>query len=276
MSLQIEDTLLALTQATSPWANRTLSQLIGGDESPPEPNSDGSPMLEPAAAGPEADREATRSAEPLSPDSSDGRPDAFGRKEVSAGTCLALMSGEDPSPAIGSLTWLARDKWAKVRNQMLEFPTTARSLDRIESSIFTLVLSPESPEPGSLEAMRVIAHGTGRDRWGDKALTLVVCANGVAGLAGNALAYDYQQLHALATQVWHASNNDESVAADRAERIERRERCCGALQGRSVRGFGLVVRPPKCISLGIWRRWLRCFPNGPCLGIESSSDRRFC
>ncbi|HDQ92978.1 MAG TPA: choline/carnitine O-acyltransferase, partial [Synergistetes bacterium] len=87
----------------------------------------------------------------------------------------------DPFP-VGALTSLERDRWARARGLLLATePRNRLALDDIEGSLFTLSLDESAPKSRD-EAARVLLHGDPGERWFDKAIQIIVCSNGVAGL----------------------------------------------------------------------------------------------
>ncbi|ETM45808.1 hypothetical protein L914_09230 [Phytophthora nicotianae] len=82
---------------------------------------------------------------------------------------------------VGALTALRRDKWTETRQAMVEFdPLNERSLDKIESSLFSLCL--ESSTPGTpSELARQCAAANAGNRWFDKSFQYLVFANGMVG-----------------------------------------------------------------------------------------------
>ncbi|ORZ31786.1 acyltransferase ChoActase/COT/CPT [Catenaria anguillulae PL171] len=84
------------------------------------------------------------------------------------------------------LTAEHRDTWAKARIHLLSLsPTNKASLSEVESALFTVSLDDFAPGPDLDEGHRVIAHALdGHNRWYDKALNVVVTANGRGGCNG--------------------------------------------------------------------------------------------
>eukprot|EP00667_Euglena_gracilis_P001862 EG_transcript_1861 len=218
----LEDTLKALAGASPPWATPAVRTLL--DEEGrlqlgallAEPLEEG--RVDRALRTPKtpATAEGSRGRRPVSRGPS--RPQSANRAQcirLATGTLLALAAGEDPSPPVGALTWLPRDEWAALHATLLESPTTRRSVQRLQSAILCLVLSPTEPAVDTAEALRAVAHDGGRDRWADTLLTVVVCRNGVAGLVGSALGAGHGPLPRLAAAAWERANADHSVAVDR-------------------------------------------------------------
>eukprot|EP00668_Euglena_longa_P040695 GGOE01053583.1.p1 GENE.GGOE01053583.1~~GGOE01053583.1.p1 ORF type:complete len:959 (-),score=243.33 GGOE01053583.1:192-2930(-) len=219
----LEDTLKAITAATPPWATPAIQAMLDDEgklqlnalfsEVPEEGKMDRvvhTPKTPATADGrPVSSKDPSR---PQSPKSQCSR--------LATGTLLALAAGDDPSPPVGALTWLPRDDWAVVHTALLGSTLTRRSVERLESAILCLVLSPAQPVVDTPAALHAIAHDGGRDRWGDKLLTIVVCDNGVAGFVGGALGDGYGPLHRLATSAWERANTDHSVAVDRQALLE--------------------------------------------------------
>lgn len=84
--------------------------------------------------------------------------------------------------AIGSLTTLARAEWAAVRDRLTGLdPANAAAVDLVERALFAICLDDEVPadEPA---ACRTLLAGDSGNRWFDKALSIVVLADGTAGV----------------------------------------------------------------------------------------------
>ncbi|MBO0875463.1 MAG: choline/carnitine O-acyltransferase [Pseudonocardia sp.] len=91
----------------------------------------------------------------------------------------ASASGE---PAVGHLTTLARAEWAQRRADLLALdPANATALDTVETALFCLCLDDLAPGD-DLAACDALLHGGSGNRWYDKALSLVVFADGAAGI----------------------------------------------------------------------------------------------
>lgn len=94
------------------------------------------------------------------------------------------MAGTEKDLPLGVLTTEHRDTWADLRTQLLQsHPSHARLLEKIQSAMFVLCLDEAAPVTRE-ECARVFWHGDGRNRWFDKSLQFIVCANGKAGFNG--------------------------------------------------------------------------------------------
>eukprot|EP01134_Creolimax_fragrantissima_P005903 CFRG5903T1 len=94
-----------------------------------------------------------------------------------------LLKPSDREGRIPSLTGWERSKWAKIRSAFFRYGVNKQSLDWIERAMFFVVL--DSDSPATLHDMGKLGlHGTGYNRWFDKSFTLMVYANGKAGLNG--------------------------------------------------------------------------------------------
>jgi len=93
---------------------------------------------------------------------------------------LATATHSQFSP--GTLTSMDRDRWAEARSKLADsHPENAVALETIESAVFSLSL--DNFSPGTQEAAaRTLLHGDTGNRWFDKSIQFIVCANGVAGL----------------------------------------------------------------------------------------------
>ena len=84
--------------------------------------------------------------------------------------------------AVGHLTTMARAEWAVSRHELLgRDPCNVRALDAIETALFCLCLEEEEPK-SALEACQHLLHGDSRNRWFDKAFSLIVFKDGTAGI----------------------------------------------------------------------------------------------
>lgn len=86
--------------------------------------------------------------------------------------------------AVSVLTSEQRTTWAKVRQHLLDLdPMNKESMLAVESAIFALVLSQDSPTSHEEVAAHAL-HGDGRNKWFDKPFNLIVHENGRMGLNG--------------------------------------------------------------------------------------------
>ncbi len=111
----------------------------------------------------------------------DGRP--YGRDDI-ADALRAITKSDatvaDPSSAVGHLTTMARAEWATTREALRE-AGNAEALEEVETALFCLCL--DEHLPGSTEqACDQLLHGDSGNRWFDKSLSLVVFADGTAGI----------------------------------------------------------------------------------------------
>ena len=81
----------------------------------------------------------------------------------------------------GHLTTLARAEWAGVREQLAADPDNASALDTIETALFCVCLDDVTPAD-RLAACDQLLHGDSGNRWFDKAVSLIVFADGSAGI----------------------------------------------------------------------------------------------
>jgi carnitine O-acetyltransferase len=90
---------------------------------------------------------------------------------------------EDAPPvSVGHLTTKPRAEWAESRRALLELhPRNAELLDAVETALFCLCLEEGVPRDVQ-EACEQLLHGDSGNRWFDKALSLVVFADGTAGI----------------------------------------------------------------------------------------------
>jgi len=105
--------------------------------------------------------------------------------DLTAGLRSIMKAGAvraEPDASVGHLTTKARAEWAASRQALLAcHPGNAGALDLIESALFCLCL--EDVSPSSIkEACDHLLHGDSANRWFDKAVSLIVFANGTAGI----------------------------------------------------------------------------------------------
>lgn len=87
-------------------------------------------------------------------------------------------------PAVSVLTSENRDTWAAAREHLLSLDAVNEAtLDQVETALFALVLSTESPTTDE-DIARNALHGDGRDKWFDKPFNLIVHENARMGLNG--------------------------------------------------------------------------------------------
>ena len=84
-------------------------------------------------------------------------------------------------PSVGTLTADERDSWAELRAVAMSMNLTNKdALDTIEAAAFVICLDDSSPATPT-ERCNTLLLGDPRNRWSDKTLQFVVCANGVSG-----------------------------------------------------------------------------------------------
>ncbi len=113
----------------------------------------------------------------------DGRP--YDREDIAGALRTIMKAGadlDDPRTAVGHLTTMARAEWAASRQALLDAaPGNAAALEEIESALFCLCLDDLSPT-GTRQACDQLLHGDSGNRWFDKSFSLVVFADGTAGI----------------------------------------------------------------------------------------------
>lgn len=96
-------------------------------------------------------------------------------QEIVAQTATPLADNE----AVGHLTTKARAEWAETRQELLADNQAA--LDTIETALFCVCLEDISPQDAK-QASDQLLHGNSANRWFDKSISLIVFANGQAGI----------------------------------------------------------------------------------------------
>ena len=84
-------------------------------------------------------------------------------------------------PSVGTLTADERDSWAELRAFAMSMNLANKdALETIEAAAFVICLDDSSPATPT-ERCNTLLLGDPRNRWSDKTLQFVVCANGVSG-----------------------------------------------------------------------------------------------
>lgn len=113
----------------------------------------------------------------------DGRPHSL--DDLTAGLRAVLASGAGRAAAgttVGHLTTKARAAWATSRAALLAAdPGNPAALDDIETALFCLCLEDFAPAD-HLTACDNLLYGDSANRWFDKAVSLIVFADGAAGI----------------------------------------------------------------------------------------------
>lgn len=105
--------------------------------------------------------------------------------DLAAGIEAVMKAGTNPAPphrSVGRLTSMARAEWAASRQRLLALdPANREALDTVETALFCLCLEDLAPED-DLQACEQLLHGDSGNRWFDKAVSLIVFADGSAGI----------------------------------------------------------------------------------------------
>ena len=113
----------------------------------------------------------------------DGRPypvHEIGTALRAAQQAAAVPAGSAES--VGHLTTMARAEWADRRQQLLALdPANAQALETVEAALFCLCLDALAPQD-TLQTCDHLLHGDSANRWFDKSLSLIVFADGRAGI----------------------------------------------------------------------------------------------
>lgn len=84
--------------------------------------------------------------------------------------------------SVGALTTMARAEWAAARDRFAALdPANAATLETVERALFAICLDDDVPD-GEHAAGRTLLTGDPGNRWFDKALSIVVLADGSAGV----------------------------------------------------------------------------------------------
>ncbi|GAA5612976.1 choline/carnitine O-acyltransferase [Streptomyces platensis] len=113
----------------------------------------------------------------------DGVPHSL--DDLEAGLRAVQKAGAEPAAAgtsVGHLTTMARAEWAAARESLrAHHPRNADALDDIETALFCVCLEDAAPADVQ-EACDRLLYGDGGNRWFDKAVSLIVFADGRAGI----------------------------------------------------------------------------------------------
>ncbi|MFG2889447.1 choline/carnitine O-acyltransferase [Streptomyces sp. NPDC048248] len=113
----------------------------------------------------------------------DGVPHSL--EDLEAGLNAVLKAGAEPAArdtSVGHLTTMARAEWAATRQDLLACdPRNADALEDVETALFCLCLEDFAPAD-TQEVCDQLLHGDRGNRWFDKAVSLIVFADGRAGI----------------------------------------------------------------------------------------------
>ncbi|GAB3493410.1 carnitine O-acetyltransferase [Amycolatopsis cihanbeyliensis] len=113
----------------------------------------------------------------------DGHP--YTLDDLAAGLRSVLKAGAaraDTEDAVGHLTTKARAEWAASRQALLAAERgNADALEAVEGALFCVCLEDFAPE-STQQACDQLLHGDSGNRWFDKAVSLIVFADGTAGI----------------------------------------------------------------------------------------------
>ncbi|WP_227982467.1 choline/carnitine O-acyltransferase [Nocardia spumae] len=112
----------------------------------------------------------------------DGAPHA--PEDLADGLRAVLKAAPEQAPietSAGHLTTMARAEWAGVRGRLAADPVNAAALETIETALFAVCLDDVTPAD-ELAACDQLLHGDSGNRWFDKAVSLIVFADGTAGI----------------------------------------------------------------------------------------------
>ncbi|MFE7772417.1 choline/carnitine O-acyltransferase [Streptomyces sp. NPDC057445] len=113
----------------------------------------------------------------------DGVPHSL--DDLEAGLRAVMKAGAEPAgvdTSVGHLTTMARAEWAAAREALLAcHPRNADALDDVETALFCVCLEDFAPEDVQ-GACDQLLHGDRGNRWFDKAVSLIVFADGRAGI----------------------------------------------------------------------------------------------
>jgi carnitine O-acetyltransferase len=117
----------------------------------------------------------------------------------------SLGAPADTDESVGHLTTMARAEWATARGELIAaHHDNAAALETIETALFNICLDEVAPE-NDLAACNNLLYGSSANRWYDKAISLIVTANGAAGVNAEHCMLDGMALMGF-VDVLHARN----------------------------------------------------------------------
>ena len=147
----------------------------------------------------------------------DGR--AHSHAEIAAALRSVVDRGNDTPAAgtkVGALTARERAQWAASRQGLLAHDeANADALDTVESALLCLCLddvTPEGPEHACAELM----HGQPGNRWFDKSVSLVVFADGSAGINAEMSCVDVATVTSFVDALYDADIDRDTRTEDPA------------------------------------------------------------
>jgi carnitine O-acetyltransferase len=111
-----------------------------------------------------------------------GDPHTLDELTAALQAIVARATPAEPGTSVGHLTTKARAEWAASRARLLELGN-AEALEAVESALFCVSLDDVAPADARAASDQLL-HGDSANRWFDKAVTLVVFADGTAGFNG--------------------------------------------------------------------------------------------
>jgi carnitine O-acetyltransferase len=111
----------------------------------------------------------------------DGSP--YSLDDIERGLDAVKAGIEAPAEdSVGHLTTMAREEWATVRAELIAaHPDNTAAFETIETALLNVCLDDVAPKD-HLAACNNLLYGSSANRWYDKAISLIVTANGAAGI----------------------------------------------------------------------------------------------
>ena len=142
----------------------------------------------------------------------DGPPHSL--DDLAAGLEAVVKAGSSRAASdtsIGRLTTKARAEWAASRQRLLALdPANVEALETIETALFCVCLEDLAPQD-TQQACDQLLHGDSGNRWFDKALSLIVFADGTAGINVEHCQLDGTTILSLVDGMLGASAEDHST-----------------------------------------------------------------
>ncbi|WP_210407929.1 choline/carnitine O-acyltransferase [Allokutzneria sp. NRRL B-24872] len=130
--------------------------------------------------------------------------------EIADGLRAVVAAEVGEHVPVGHLTTKARAEWAASRARLIELGN-AEALDVVESALFCVSLEAGAPAD-ALAACDALLHGDSANRWFDKAVSLIVFADGQAGINVEHCLLDGTTILAFCDALLESSADDIGVA----------------------------------------------------------------
>jgi carnitine O-acetyltransferase len=141
-----------------------------------------------------------------------GQPHALQEIERGLDTIKAsIMAAAATAESAGHLTTMARAEWAAARAELISaHPDNIAALETIETALFNICLDEAAPA-GALAVCNNLLYGSSANRWYDSAISIIVTANGAAGINAEHSMHDGMALVGFADALHDLSPEEAST-----------------------------------------------------------------